>query len=116
MPQTAPDSARLGESPRNALIPIASRLYHLSRVGGRSETREVGIILGVTPTGHLTARAPGGTFAPEGTRVQDHSGRVSGRIVRVFGPVERPYLSVRLKRPPRPEQGLELLGAPLIRE
>ncbi|MFZ0891600.1 MAG: H/ACA RNA-protein complex protein Gar1 [Thermoplasmata archaeon] len=88
----------------------------MSRVGSRSESREVGVILGVTPTGHLTARAPGPTFAPEGTRVKDAAGQLSGRIVRVFGPVERPYLSVRLKRPPRPEQGLALLGASLIRE
>jgi rRNA processing protein Gar1 len=76
----------------------------------------VAVILGVTPTGYLTARAPGESFPPEGTRVTDPNGIVHGRVSRVFGPVARPYLSVRLKRTPRLEDGVRLVGAPLRRE
>ena len=70
----------------------------------------------VTPAGHLTVRANGPEFPPEGTVVTDARGVVSGRVVRVFGPVARPYLSVRLRRPPTPAEGVALLDATLRRE
>jgi rRNA processing protein Gar1 len=54
--------------------------------------------------------------APEGTRVRDARGVVRGTIVRVFGPVARPYYSVRLSRPPTPAEGMALLDATLQRE
>ncbi len=76
----------------------------------------VGIVLAVTPTGLLTARSPDATFAPEGTSVADATGRLRGRVVRVFGPVARPYLSVRLRRLPRPTEATALVGSMLVRE
>jgi rRNA processing protein Gar1 len=77
---------------------------------------EVGVVLAITPTGNLTVRSHRGTSPSEGTTVRDHSGEVRGRVTRVFGPVERPYLSVRLRRAPKLEEGLRLVGATLVRE
>jgi rRNA processing protein Gar1 len=74
------------------------------------------MVLAVTPTGGLTARSFDDAFPPEGTRVTDRTGRLEGRVARVFGPVKRPYLSIRLPRPPRPEDGAALVGATLLRE
>jgi rRNA processing protein Gar1 len=61
-------------------------------------------------------RSPGSEVAPEGTRVTDRRRVVHGTVVRVFGPVAQPYLSVRLPRPPAPAEGLALVGTTLIRE
>gem|GEM_PF-431711 len=88
----------------------------MPRGGVLPTTREVGTILSVTPTGHLTVRARGPEVVPEGTAVRDARGLVRGRIVRVFGPVAQPYLSVRPRRTPSPSEGLALLGSTLIRE
>jgi rRNA processing protein Gar1 len=88
----------------------------LSRVGGRPAAREVGTVKAVTPAGHLTVRALGPDVVPEGTNVTDSRGVLHGRVVRVFGPVARPYLSVRVRRPPTPAEGVALLDATLIRE
>ncbi|HTW55148.1 MAG TPA: hypothetical protein VMG36_01705 [Thermoplasmata archaeon] len=52
----------------------------------------------------------------EGTFVTDSRGIVHGRVVRVFGPVERPYLTVRPRRPPTPSEGVALLDTTLVRE
>ena len=73
------------------------------------------MVLGVAPTGYVTARALGERFPLEGTRVTDASGALQGRVQRVFGPVARPYLSVRLKRPLKIEEGVRLVGSPLLR-
>lgn len=70
----------------------------------------------MTPTGQLTVRSSGPQFPPEGSAVRDRSGRHKGRVVRVFGPVARPYLAVRLRRAVRANEGAELIGATLIRE
>ncbi|MGB6442390.1 MAG: H/ACA RNA-protein complex component Gar1 [Thermoplasmata archaeon] len=70
----------------------------------------------VTPSGHLTLRAPGPDVTPEGTNVTDARGVLHGRVVRVFGPVARPYLTVRPRRPPTPAEGVALLDATLVRE
>ncbi|HZY91472.1 MAG TPA: H/ACA RNA-protein complex protein Gar1 [Thermoplasmata archaeon] len=78
--------------------------------------REVGVVLAVTPTGHLTVRARGNSYPPEGTPLSDRTGKLRGRVARVFGPVERPYLSVRLARPPRPAEAAALVGTQLLRE
>ena len=74
----------------------------------------MGVVTAITPTGHLTARAVGNWTPPEGTHVVDATGRFSGRIVRVFGPVGRPYVSVRPRRPPRDAEAALLLGATLV--
>lgn len=73
----------------------------------------MGIVTAITPTGHVTARTAGTWVPTEGTTVVDASGRFSGRIVRVFGPVARPYVSVRPRRPPRDVEAALLLGATL---
>ena len=73
------------------------------------------MVLAITPTGQLTVRAPGPTFPLEGTPVADVTGRHRGKVVRVFGPVARPYLSVRLRRTPGPSEGAALVGSSLVR-
>jgi len=73
-------------------------------------------VLAITPAGHLTVRAPGAEFPHEGTNVMDERGAFRGRVVRVFGPVARPYLSVRPRRAPTAAEGLALLGTILVRE
>ena len=88
----------------------------MSRVGGRPAAREVGRVKAVTPAGLFTVRAAGPDVVPEGTSVTDARGVVHGRVIRVFGPVARPYLSVRPRRPPTPSEGLALLDAALVRE
>lgn len=106
-----------GRLDRNAYVCSESALYELSTVRGRTTTaREIGTVLAVTPTGALTVRSADSSVAPEGTIVSDPRGRFRGRVVRVFGPVERPYLSVRPRRPVSAEEGLALLGRRLIRE
>jgi len=74
----------------------------------------VGVVTAITPTGHVTARTAGKWVPLEGTNVVDASGRFSGRIVRVFGPVARPYVSVRPRRPPRDAEAALLLGTTLV--
>lgn len=74
------------------------------------------MVLAITPSGQLTVRALDEAPPREGTPVQDGTGRWRGRVVRVFGPVARPYLSVRLRRTPGPAEGAGLIGAVLLRE
>ncbi len=88
----------------------------MPRTTPRPLAREVGTVHAVTPSGRLTLRAASSEFAPEGTRVTDPARVVHGIVTRVFGPVGRPYLSVRLARPPSPAEGVALLDAVLIRE
>jgi rRNA processing protein Gar1 len=74
----------------------------------------VGVVTAITPTGHVTVRTAGKWVPTEGTSVVDASGRFVGRIVRVFGPVARPYVSVRPRRPPRDAEAALLLGTTLM--
>jgi len=76
----------------------------------------VGTVLAITPAGHLTLRAPSAEVVSEGTLVGDPAGSVRGQVVRVFGPVARPYLSVRPRRTPSATEGAALLGRTLVRE
>ena len=61
-------------------------------------------------------RCPSDRYPTEGTRVIDGSGRCSGEVARVFGPVAQPYLSIRLRRPLRPHEAKALVGSPLTVE
>jgi rRNA processing protein Gar1 len=70
----------------------------------------------VTPSGTLTVRANGPDVVPERSRVTDERGDVRGVVVRVFGPVARPYYSVRPRRVPTPAEGVRLLGSALWME
>ncbi|MGD0719214.1 MAG: H/ACA RNA-protein complex protein Gar1 [Thermoplasmata archaeon] len=88
----------------------------MSRGDGRSASREVGTVLAVTPTGTLTVRAGGADAAEEGTIVTDRRGPFRGRVIRVFGPVARPYLVVRPRRAVSLQEGVALIGATLLRE
>lgn len=72
-------------------------------------------MLAITPAGHLTVRADGPDVVPEGTHVVEARGSFEGRVVRVFGPVAHPYLSVRPRRAPTPAEGLRWIGATLNR-
>ncbi|MCI4331728.1 MAG: H/ACA RNA-protein complex component Gar1 [Thermoplasmata archaeon] len=74
------------------------------------------MVTAITPAGQWTVRAPGPSFAPEGTPVADVSGRLGGRVVRVFGPVSRPYLSVRPRRAPKASEAAALIGSSVYRE
>ena len=76
----------------------------------------MGTVLAITPAGHLTVRASGPEVVPEGSLVTDAGGSMHGQVVRVFGPVARPYLSVRPRRTPSPSEGAALLGRTLVRE
>ena len=73
-------------------------------------------MVALTPSGFITARAPGPDVVTEGTRVADARGVVRGRVIRVFGPVARPYFSIRPMRVPPPAEGAALLGAGLVLE
>jgi len=73
-------------------------------------------VVAFTPSGFITARASGPDVVTEGTRVSDVKGVLRGRIVRVFGPVARPYYSIRPLRVPPPAEGAALLGAGLVLE
>jgi rRNA processing protein Gar1 len=77
--------------------------------------REIGVVLAVTPTGNLTVRASSRLVAPEGTMALDRSGKEIGRVSRVFGPVQHPFLSVRPRSPLRPLEAAALVGATLRR-
>ena len=88
----------------------------MSRADVRVKNRDVGSVLAVTSAGHLTVRASSSDVVPEGTYVRDPSGTTRGQVVRVFGPVARPYLSVRPRRTPTAEEGTALLGKTLVRE
>jgi rRNA processing protein Gar1 len=73
-------------------------------------------VVAFPPSGFVTLRAAGPSVAPEGTAVGDVRGILHGRVVRVFGPASRPYLSVRPRRAPTPAEAVSLLGAGVVRE
>ncbi len=72
--------------------------------------------MAIAATGALTVRAASSEVVPEGTNVRDVRGGLRGRVVRVFGPVARPYLSVRPRATPTPAEAVALLGATVVRE
>ncbi|MDE1822104.1 MAG: hypothetical protein KGJ23_16110 [Euryarchaeota archaeon] len=85
-------------------------------LGGRSagEHEEVGRITGLSARGTFTVRAK--EVVPEGTILTDPRGRFRGRVVRVFGPVAHPYLSVAPRRQLPAEEALSLIGSSLAAE
>ena len=78
-------------------------------------SQALGAVVAFTPSGFVTVRCAGATFAPEGAGLRDGSGRLEGRVVRVFGPVARPYLLLRPRRAPTPVDGAALLGTEVYR-
>ena len=71
------------------------------------------MLLAITPSGTLTARALGPAVPAEGTELIDRRGRSLGAVQRVFGPVERPYLAIRARRALRWEEAAGLIGSTL---
>jgi rRNA processing protein Gar1 len=70
----------------------------------------VGTIVAFTPSGFVTVRSLSSELCREGSTVRDAKGRLEGRVVRVFGPVARPYLLLKPRRAPAPVDGAALLG------
>jgi rRNA processing protein Gar1 len=68
-------------------------------------------VVAVTAEGGLTLR---GKELPVGTIIRDPKGRFTGRVVKVFGPVSNPYLSVRPRRSPSPENLLTMVGETML--
>jgi len=75
----------------------------------------VGAVVAFTPSGFVTVRCRTERFPSEGASVVDRSRRLEGRVVRVFGPVARPYLLVRPRRAPSPVDAAALLNAEVVR-
>jgi rRNA processing protein Gar1 len=75
----------------------------------------VGTIVAFTPTGLVTVRAAGEEFPPEGSAVRLAGAGLEGRVVRLFGPVARPYAVVRPRRVPSPVDGAAMLGGEVYR-
>jgi len=75
----------------------------------------VGTVVAFTPSGFVTVRSASKEFPPEGSFVRDAQGRLEGRVVRVFGPVARPYLLLRPRRAPSPVEGAALLHSEVFR-
>ncbi|MHB1434945.1 MAG: H/ACA ribonucleoprotein complex subunit GAR1 [Thermoplasmata archaeon] len=76
-------------------------------------SRVTGRILAITPKGSLTVRSTGPEYPREGAIVGVPHGSFEGKVVRIFGPVARPYWSVRPRRVPSVEEGVALLGSTL---
>ncbi len=100
---------------RNGHIVYESPLYHLARGPARGSPQAVGSIIAFTPSGSVTVRSASEAVVEEGTAVHDRRGLLDGRVVRVFGPVARPYLLVRPRRSPSPVDAASLLGAEVLR-
>ncbi len=75
----------------------------------------MGTIVAFTPNGFVTVRATGAEFPSEGAPLTAPGGKLEGRVVRVFGPVSRPYAVVRPRRMPSPVDGAALLGSEVFR-
>ncbi len=72
---------------------------------------EVGSVITITSEGAVILR---GREVPEGTLVQSSNGKFIGRVVKVFGPVEQPYLSVRSRRTLAAGDLLALVGKKMV--
>ena len=72
-------------------------------------------MVAVTPTGQITIRSSSRAYLTEGSSVLDRTGRDLGRVSRVFGPVERPFLSIRPRAPMRPSEAVALVGSTVRR-
>jgi len=75
----------------------------------------VGTVVAFTPNGLVTVRASGEEFPTEGSLVQLSGGSLEGRVLRIFGPVSRPYAVVRPRRVPSPVDGAAMLGSEVHR-
>jgi len=87
-----------------------TRVTPPSRGHARSGT-EAGVVVAVAADGGLTLR---GKEIPIGTIIRDANGRFTGRVVKIFGPVSNPYLSVRPRRSPSPENLLAMVGETMM--
>ncbi|MHB1932033.1 MAG: H/ACA ribonucleoprotein complex subunit GAR1 [Thermoplasmata archaeon] len=79
----------------------------------RTASRVTGRILAITPKGSLTVRSDGPAYPREGTIVGVPRRSFEGKVVRIFGPVARPYWSVRPRQGPSVDEAVALLGSTL---
>ncbi len=71
----------------------------------RGSSKRLGVVENIAHDGSILVRSE---FAPaRGVDVLDHRHRLLGRVVRVFGPVKEPFISVR----PAAPAALSLIGA-----
>jgi rRNA processing protein Gar1 len=96
------------------MVQVLATAPRPSRESVRDERAQVGEVASCSSRGTLTVRAS--RAVPEGTILTDPEGRFRGRVVRVFGPVAHPYLSVAPRRALSAEQALALVGTPLWTE
>ena len=75
----------------------------------------MGTVIAFTANGLVTVRSAGEEFPAEGSSVQLPGGRLDGRVLKVFGPVSRPYAIVRPRRVPSPVDGAAMLGSEVYR-
>jgi rRNA processing protein Gar1 len=68
----------------------------------------LGPVVAISSQGHWVVRTD--RDCREGVRVRDAEGRYRGRILRVFGPVSRPYVAVAPDRPLDASEAVALLG------
>lgn len=83
------------------------------RTPGASSGQNVAIVLAITPSGTISARALGPKVPEEGSEVRCSVAAFRGTVVRVFGPVTRPYLAVRPGRSLKAGEAALLIGASL---
>lgn len=76
---------------------------------------EVAVVLAITPNGTISARAAGPRFPVEGDELFGPRGHPVGTVTRVFGPVARPYLAIRPRRPLPAPEAAQLIGATVSR-
>jgi rRNA processing protein Gar1 len=69
------------------------------------------VVVAINAGGGLTLR---GRELPVGTIVRDQKGRFTGRVVKVFGPVAHPYISVRPRHLPSPEELISMVGETVV--
>ena len=106
--------------PRKGLMPFGNALYELTvptrpqAFHGVHGPREAGTVVTLTSQGMCTVR--GSRALPVGTPVRDPEGRFRGQVMRVFGPVASPYLSVRPRRALGAAEALALVGTRLVVE
>jgi rRNA processing protein Gar1 len=72
------------------------------------------VVLAITPSGLVTARAAPGEPPREGTELRAERGGFRGIVVRVFGPVAHPYLALRPRRALGGVEAAGLIGTTLV--
>jgi rRNA processing protein Gar1 len=67
-------------------------------VGKGTEMRFVGVVRGTNPRGELIVKSNGSSHVQAGDEIVDKFEKIIGKTKRVYGPVEAPYISIRLRK------------------